>query len=531
MTANYGLDLSNNSSLSFLAGYSYQQLEEDQTFISSGTFISDQAGVNNFNFSNDFAQGLANVSSGGDRSELQSYFGRVNFDFDDTYFLSASVRQDGSTRFGANNKTGIFPAVSGGVNLAKFVTSPLVNTLKLRAGYGVTGNIPGGSRQSIQVFEPGNQFFFRGRYVPSYGITRNANPDLRFERKGELNVGLDLAFLDYKLTGSVDFFNRRTTDLLFPVPVSVGSENPATGGSYVAGVINANLEDVAFVNTGVELALGYEVASSERFSWSPRIVISTVRTVLDSVEVENPSFPFFTGGSRETYQASTSPGAPGQNNAPTQVIRAGQEIGQIYTYVFQGISETGDYIFEDIDSSGGITINSELSPDKRVVGNGLPDWTLGFQNEFRFGNFDAQLFFRGAFGHSLANMPRNFYENVAPTRGTDNVVVTENFDPLLNPSELRFNSLYVEKADFLTLDNASIGYTFDLPADSRLRRARVGLSGQRLFYITNYTGVDPEVRYADNVDPLNPNILAPGIDRRNNYFRTRSFNLQLSVTF
>ena len=531
LTGNYALELANNSSVSFLAGYSYQKFETDESFVGTGNFISDQAGVSNFRFSNDFATGNATVTSGGDRSELQSVFGRVNFDYDDTYFLSASVRQDGSTRFGANNKTGIFPAVSGGVNLAKFVASSAVNTLKLRAGYGVTGNTPSGSRQSIQVFEPGGSFFYQGRFVPSYGITRNANPDLRFEKKGELNVGLDLAFLDYKLTGSVDYFNRRTTDLIFNVPVSIGSANPATGGSYVANSIFANLEDVAFVNRGVEFSLGYQVASTENFTWNPRIVISTVKTILDSVDVENPSFPFFTGGARQQFQPSTSPGAPGQNNAPTQVLRAGQEIGQIYTYVYQGIADNGDYILEDLDGSGDVTINSEASPDKRVVGSGLPDWTLGFQNEFRFGNFDAQLFFRGAFGHSLSNMPRNFYENVAPTRGTDNVVVTKYFDPGLNPSTLRFNSLYVEKADFVTLDNASIGYTFDLPSDSKLRRARIGLSGQRLFYITNYTGVDPEVRYADNADPLNPNILAPGIDRRNNYFRTRSFNLALNVTF
>ena len=531
LTANYNWEFSNNSSLKFLAGYSYQDLETDRLFVRGDQSISDVFGVNGFGFYNGFANGNSAVSSGGDRSELESFFGRVSLDYDNIFFASASLRSDGSTRFGADEKRGLFPAVSAGVNLAGFLNQADINTVKLRAGYGVTGNIPGQSNLSTRLFSQAGSFFFNGEYVPAYSISRNDNPALRFERKGELNVGLDLAFFDYKLTAAIDYFNRRTTDLIFNVPVSIGASNPITGESYTASSIFANLDDVAFVNRGIEVAVGYDVANSDRFSYRPSLVFSTITTILDSVDVENPDFPFFTGGAREQYQASTSPGAPGQNNAPTQVIRAGQELGQIYTYVFQGIADNGDYEFQDLNGDGSITFSSEASPDKQVVGNGLPDWTLGFQNEFRFGNFDASAFFRGAFGHSLANMPRNFYENTSPTRGTDNVVVTDNFDPNLRPEVLRFNSLYVERADFIVLDNASIGYRVPLAANSKISALRIGLAGQRLFYITNYSGVDPEVRYADNVDPLNPNILAPGIDRRNNYFRTRSFNLQVNVTF
>ncbi len=533
LTGDYTLELDNDVEIDFLAGYSYQQFNRDNNYTETGDFITDIGGVNTNQFSRDITEGRSIISSGGDRAELESFFGRVGLDFANTYFLKASIRTDGSSRFGVDEKRGIFPAVSGGINLGSFVTNPAVNTLKLRVGYGVTGNLPASSLGSQTRYTVERAYPISGdasQFRPGARIVETANSGLRFEKKSELNVGFDLAFFDYRLTGSVDYFRRNTDDLLFRATVPVGGSSP-NGDIFFTDNVLANLDDVVFRNEGVELALGYEVLNTANFSYSPRIIVSTVKTTLDSVDADNPVYEFFPGQGSVQFQDATSPGAPGQNNAPTQIIRAGEEIGQIYTYVYSGVGDDGDYVFQDLNGDGTIDFSSGESPDKMVVGNGLPDWTLGFANEFRFGNWNANLFFRGAFGHSLANMPRNFYENTAPTRGTDNIVMTDLFNPELRPQELRFNSLYVEKADFVTLDNASIGYTFPMSAGSRLNSVRVALSGQRLFYITNYTGVDPEVRYADNRNPLEPNVLAPGIDRRNNYFRTRSFNLALNVGF
>lgn len=531
VTGNYVIDIGNNSEIELLGGYSYQQLERDRLFVEGGNAIGDFVQNNNFNFFSDFANGFGTVESNGDRSEIESYFGRVSLDIGNQYFVKASLRRDGSTRFGPEEVTGVFPAISGGVNVASFIEDVNVNTIKLRAGYGITGNIPAESNLSRSLVDQVDFFFLNGEFVPAYGITRNSNPDLRFERKGELNVGVDLAFFDYRLTGSFDYFNRVTDDLIFENIVSLPGVNPASGEQFVAESIFANLDDISFKNEGIEIALGYDVLNTESFAWTPRIVFSTVTTSIEIEDEGTDGFNFFPGGDGELYQFSTSPGAPGQNNAPTQVIRAGEELGLIYTYVYEGVDDEGNFIFEDLDGDGDVSIAAGASPDKAVVGNGLPDWTFGFQNEFRYGNWDASAFFRGAFGHSLANMPRNFYENLSPSRGTDNVVVTENFNPDLTFEQGQFNSYYVEKGDFVTLDNASVGYSFDLGSESAISNLRIALAGQRLFYITNYTGVDPEVRYSDNVDPLDPNILAPGIDRRNNYFRTRSFNLQASITF
>ena len=533
-TASYGFDATSDLPVEFLVGYSYQELENEFSTIQAGNSLTDAVGTDGFGFYQDFNLGRSVVFSGGDRQELESFFGRVKLDYDDFLYLQASIRNDGSTRFGRDEKRGWFPAVSGGVDVGRFVTSPDINTIKLRAGYGVTGNLPGQSLLSQFLFTQGGAYPIAGpgQYAPAAVPLRNANSGLRFERKGELNVGLDLAFLDYRLTAAFDYFRRNTTDLIDQINVPPGGQSP-NGDLFFNDLIFANLDDVALQNNGFEATVGYDVLQSETFSWTPRVVFSSVRTSLEATDSDDLVFRFFAEGQGERYLESTSPGAPGQNQAPTQVIRVGEELGQIYTYVPRGVTDDGLFIFEDLNGDGQVEILQQASPDKEVVGFGLPDFTLGLQNQFYFGDFDASIFFRGDFGHSLENMPRNFYENLAPTRGTDNVVVTDYFDP--NIEESRFNARYVEEADFVVLDNASIGYNIPISSDSRIKSVRVGLAGRNLFYITNYTGVSPEVRYVDTGQGANPtangNILAPGIDRRNNYIRTRSFNLQANITF
>ena len=543
-TATYELDLGGETNIDFLAGYSFQDLETDNLRIQTEGFSSDQIGLDNLALASGTPAGLAQIGSGGDRYEIESFFGRVQVDISDAYFLAASLRSDGSTRFGEGEKRNLFPAISAGVNLKEFVPSTAVNLLKLRAGYGVTGNLPFASRLALQTFSnsgdaPGYPLNGPGGIVPGIAFNGAANPGIRFERKGEFNAGLDFALDDYRLRGTFDFFNRLTEDLLFDLEVTTGSST-ADGTVLTDNIVTANIEDANLRNRGVEFTLAYDVLREGQLTWTPRIVVSHVRTEIVASDNEDAFFQFFPGGgggedgteAPARFDFSTSPGAPGQNGLPTQIIRLDEELGQFYTYVATGIDAGGNYIFEDLNGDGEITNDPRISPDKRVVGQALPDVTIGFQNEFTFGNFDASAFFRGAFGHSLANLPRNFYENVAGSQY--NVVETGNFNPALAQST--FNSTIVERADFITLDNASIGYTIPI-ADDRIQNLRIGLAGRNLFYITRYSGVSPEVIDADRgtalnfIDPGRGNILAPGLDRRNNYFRTRSFNLSASVTF
>ena len=534
-TATYDFELNPTTGIEVLAGYSFQDLETDDRFIQAQGFVNDLVGPDNFGLASSTVEGLSQIGTGGDRAEIESYFGRVQLDFNNTYFLAASLRQDGSTRFGADEKTGLFPAVSAGVNLGSFVNSSTVDLLKLRAGYGVTGAIPEQSQQSISTFNTSGDAPGWPGLGPGTQANNSANPALRFERKGEFNAGLDFAFADYRWRGTIDYFTRVTEGLLFNVTVAQPGTN--AGSVLVTDDLLGNLDDTNLRNRGVEFTLAYDAVQGEAFSYTPRIVISHVRTELIESDDDQPVLQFFPGGgdgdeAPARFEESTSPGSPGQNNAPTQIIRQGERLGQIYTYVFEGINEDGSIRFADLNNDGMISTEFGLSPDKQVVGQGLPDLTVGFANEFTFGNFDANVFFRGAFGHSLANMPRNFYENTGGSQY--NVVNTDEL--LVEQKQASFNSRYVEKADFVVLDNASIGYNFKV-ADERISNIYLGLAGRNLFYITGYSGVSPEVRDADfggrdfvNVSRRG-NILAPGIDRRNNYFRTRSFNLSASVTF
>ncbi|MDX1905391.1 MAG: SusC/RagA family TonB-linked outer membrane protein [Bacteroidia bacterium] len=517
-----------NINVDVLAGYSYQEYLFEGFGAEGGDFLSDALTYNNLGAARDFSEGLGNVFSYKNGYALESVFGRVRFNIDDTYFIMASLRNDGSTRFGANNKRATFPGVSVGINVANLVDIAALDQLKVRAGYGQTGNLPRDSYQSLQLFQRVSNFFYNGEFVPAYGPAFNPNPDLRWEIKDEINAGVDFSFFGNKLSGSIDYYTRTTTDLIFNVTVPVPPNQ--------ANRTIANLEDVALRNSGVEIAIGTSIKSGD-FSYDPRLLFSTFNTIIDTLSVENPTFQFFKSGGQQ-FDESTSPGAPGLNNLPTVVVEAGGPLGQIWGYEHSGFAN-GDHTFVDQDPDG----DGPLEPDgvidakdQKVIGNGLPDFSLGFNNTFKYKSLDLSFFLRGDFGHDLVNMYRVFYESLGSRPG-DNNVNTEYFTEEYTAPPSKFSSYYVEDASFVTLDNATLGYNLKLGAE-QAANARIFVSGQNLFVITNYTGPDPSVRFADPgetdngaLPPLGNNVLAPGLDRRSTYFRARSFTVGLSLDF
>ncbi len=522
--------------LTALAGYSYNEVENGNLFFSTGDFISDDVSFNAIGFSQDIPNARATFNSGRDRSKIIGFFGRVNLNYDDTYFLMASVRQEGSTRFGEDNKWGLFPAVSAGVTLSNLLSVSGVDNLKLRVGYGETGALPPFVGLSQLRFSQSGSFFFNGGFVPAFAPNQNANPELKWETKGEFNAGLDFALLDYRLTGSIDYYTRRTRDLIFNVNVP----QPPNQAQFTW----ANVEDVELLNSGVELSIGYLMDKGEKFSWEPRLVFSTFDTKLELQNVgDDAKFKFFTSGG-EFFDFATSPGAPGLNNNPTVVVRANEQLGQLYGPVFDRIGENGQFIFRDLNGDGTTDANGDGitdEEDKTTIGNGLPNFSLGFNSTFKFGNIDFNFFLRGDFGHDLANMYRVFYEPLGTgSREIENIVNTKYFDENLKDAP-EFSSYYVENASYIALDNATLGYTFNLGEKTKFSKIRVYLTGQNLFYITDYTGVDPSPRFADpgSLDnggfpgdrQFNPSVLAPGLDRRNNYFRTRTITFGLNLGF
>jgi iron complex outermembrane receptor protein len=499
------------TNLQVLGGYSFQDFFNDGFGAQAGNFLTDAFTYNNLGAALDFANGLGSVYSYANSNKLVAFFGRANVNVGGNYFLSASVRYEGSSRFGANNKFGVFPAVSAGVTLSNLIDIPSVNSLKLRGSYGVTGNQPASSYNSLQQFGPAGSFFYNGAYGPSYGPATNANPDLKWETKAEIDFGADFALFNNRLTGTFDWYTRTTKDVILPVNVPVPPN--------LVGQTLINIGELK--NNGIELALNYAAVKTADFSWTVGGNVGTYSSKV--VSLTSGSLSFGEGG--VLYRAGM--GSPGQNAFNLVRVKQGDPLGQLWGSVYDGVSDKGEYIFKDINGDGKRDATSD--EDRAVIGNGLPKATVGFTNTFTYKQFDLSVFFNGSFGHDLLNSYRGFYENnESTTVNSYNIVKTKYYDPKVTKAQV--NSIHVERASYIRLNNASLGYNFKMKAGSPIRNFRIFASGQNLFTITDYTGVDPTERFTDGTG-VNADGLSPGIERRNTYFTTRTVTLGLNLGF
>ncbi len=515
-TINYTKNLG-NTNLAVLGGYSYQDFFNEGFGMEGGNFLTDAFTYNNLGAALDFANGLGSVFSYANSNKLVAFFGRANVNISETYFASVSARYEGSSRFGENNKWGLFPAVSGGVTLSNLVDIPSVNSLKLRASWGVTGNQPNSSYESLQRFGRQGNFFYEGAYVPSYGPVSNANPDLKWETKDEIDIGADFALLNNKLTGTIDWYTRLTKDMILPVNVPVPPN--------LFGTTLVNIGELK--NSGFELALNYNAQTGKDFNWTVGGNFSTYSTEVVSLTSGELSF----GNGGVLYRANM--GAPGQNDYLLVRVKEGQPFGELWGPIQEGVNPDGTPKFASLD---GDAAYCNCDADKTVIGNGLPDFTAGLNFTLSYKRFDLSAFFRGAFGHDLVNSYRGFYENrESTTLGNYNVVNTKYYDPTITKAAV--NNTHVEDASFVKLDNMQIGYNVPVKPGGAVSNFRVYFAGQNLFVITNYTGVDPEVRYQDRIDGDNGgqpgaiDPLAPGIERRSTYFTTRTLTFGINLSF
>ncbi len=491
-----------NFMLDAIGGYSNQAFSGESFNASGGDFITDELLYNNLGLSQDFKRGIGNVGSYKDASKLIGGFVRASLNYKDTYFLNASYRREGSTKFGRNNQWGNFPGVGAGVDLAQLLDHPVISQLKVRASYGITGALPSGNYLSLLRFGTGNNFYYNGAFIPAFQPSSNPNPDLKWEKKEELDFGVDFALFDSRLTGTIDYYDRRTIDGIFNLPVSVPPN------LYQDKWLNVG----EIKNSGVEVTFNYQIDIGRNSTYTPTFTFSTYRTKLITLSGKGASF------GDNGVQKLAIMGAPGQN-IPLIKVEEGAKLGQFIGWEFDGVNEDGTWRFKDQNDDGVINTNDEV-----IIGNGLPDYEIGFNNAFRFGRFDVNAFFRGSFGHDLINSFRAFYE-AKSVSASYNVIKTKYFMPELTDRAI-YSDYHVEDASFFRLQNVDIGYHFNIPNQKLLKAIRLYANGQNLFTITNYTGVDPEVRYADG-----GNVLAPGIDRRNTWFTSRTFTLGLNAKF
>lgn len=516
-TVRYLGDVTPALSLNVLGGYSYQDFMFEGFFAEGGDFLTDQFTFNNLEAAQDFDNGLGSITSYRNSNKLIAFFGRVNLNINSTFFIMASARYEGSSRFGVDNKWGLFPAFGLGADVAQFINADFLDNLKLRINWGRTGNQPTQNYLSLLRFRPQGYFLNNGEYLPSYDIASNPNTDLGWERKDEFDAGFDFSILSSKFSGSIDFYTRTTTDLLFEYAVPVPP----------------NLYNRAWMNlgelkaTGLELTLNWNVLNKGDLAYTMNF--TPAWNISNDLVSLSGSF----NGAELNYgiQDIDDMGSPGQNQVPLIRVEEGQPVGQLLAHTFKEVDASGNLIMVDTNEDG--TVNAA---DRTVVGNGLPKFLVGWGHNLAYKNWDLNIFFRGVFGHDLINSFRGFYEvprlitsyNL-PTTATD---MRNTNGTLMNNTSNILSDYHVEDADFVSLDNLALGYNFNFTPGSAFTRVRLYLAGNNLLYITGYSGVDPNPRYVDNAEGgFENNPLTPGIDRRNTWFRTRSFTLGANFIF
>jgi TonB-linked SusC/RagA family outer membrane protein len=516
-TLRYEKDLSSKLNMTLLGGVAFQSTTNQGFNARVRQYLFD-LGWNNLGAGAIRVGNNTDVSSFANEDQLNSAFGRANFNYNNIFFLSASVRAETYSGFGENNQTGVFPAASFGADFTQLFDMGIFNAFKPRVSYGVTGNLPPSPTLAIGAYGNGNRVDLDGDPLSTndifVGLNQFSNPnkDLKWETKKEFNVGIDFGVWNNKVTGSVDYYTRNISDLLFNVPVATGAPNPFDPGRFnTAASTWINLAELRAA--GFEFAMGVNDIALGSVKWTPNLNFTIYdKTTIESLSAGELGF--------EELRVAT-PGSPGQNNNFIIYNRVGQTLGDFYGPKLNGITEDGKYTLSTTDPN-----------QFEKLGNGLPKGEFGFANSFALNQWTLNVFFRGAWGHDLYNSYRGFYENADAASNTWNSVLTDKTPtaPLVT-STPTFNSSVVEDASFIRLDNMELGYNFKTNSPN-LSSLRLYFAAQNLFTLTNYTGVDPEVRINDseNGDAFS-SALSPGIERRNTYFQTRSFTLGVTVNF
>lgn len=477
-------------SLQAVAGYTFQEIGSWSSYMSNYGFDTDFFKTNNIGAGSALKASQADMSSSRSGSRYIAFFGRVMYNYADKYLASVSLREDGSSRFGVNNKWALFPAISLGWRITQedFMKNlTWIDELKFRAGYGATGNQDFSNYLSISRVEPVGRFYYDGVWANAYAPSSNANPDLRWERKSEWNIGLDFTLFKGRLSGTIDYYNRKTTDLIYRYKVPVP---PYDYDEYYTNVGSIS-------NSGIELTLNGAPVKTENLTWNTTLTFAKNTNKLLKFTNEE-----FQGEEYRTAWLNTPLGAYSQR------LIEGESIGAFYGPHSLGIKSSGNQDLEQLSENNWI-----------YLGSAYPDFTLGWSNSVKYGPFTLSATLRGSFGGKVFNQMRGVYENIT-NLGLQNVLASWLDDPSYT-GKVVYSDRYLEDATYVKLDNVTFSY--DLPyKNDYVKGIRVYATGQNLLCITRYTGVDPEVRLTG---------LAPGIEGTSYYPRTRMFTLGVNVKF
>jgi len=438
-------------------------------------------------------------------SRLISFFGRTMYNWDSRYFLTATVRRDGSSRFGPANRWGIFPSASAMWNITgeNFMDNlDFVNNLRVRVGYGITGNQEFGNYNHLAFYSIGGtsiNFDTREESI-LFQFSHNTNEHLKWEENAELNVGLDFGFFHDRISGSVDFFDRRTYDLLgsYSVPVPPN----AVGRTW------ANVGE--FSVRGLAVFLQAFVVDTDILDWRTMVTFSRYRQ--NVVNLSSEEFPW----TRLQVGYLSGPGLVGDLNW-TQIVDPGLPLGTWYMPEYAGLSNDGVFLFHT--AAGGVSRELHLA-ERRNLGSAQPDFELGWTNFFNlFGDFDASIALRAIYGHQVFNTTRMILGNPITAFPNTNALRSAVDEYNRGVRDIpKVSSYFLEDGSFLRVDNISLGY--NLMNVAGFSRVRLFLAANNVFTLTNYTGLDPEISFSG---------LSFGLDQFDVYPRTRTFTVGINA--
>jgi iron complex outermembrane receptor protein len=503
---NFHPTMNGNHEFDALGGYEYNDYTLSEFVAEAQGFLTDALGFNGLSTGSK----LITPSSFREDSRLVGFFMKGNYSFKDKYFLTASWRRDGSSRFGEGNKWAVFPAVSGSWRLSQesFMPKGPFSELRLRAGWGRLGNpgVPPYASLIKLSADANSRYVFGDAPVVGFVPISNPNPNLKWETTDQTNVALDYGFSNNRFTGSLEYYIKNTHDLLISIPVPL----PA--------VVGDRLENVGKMrNKGVEFSMDAQVLTRPTSNWNAGLVFSADRNEV----VDLGTRPFIITGIMS---------GQGQSGAPSQRIIPGQSLGTFYGPQYVGVNATGQQLFNHyvVDASGNKTLSGTTTApggdDFVILGDALPSWALGFRTGGNYNKFDFSLLVNSQHGMKVLNETALVYATKSNAKNNKNFLATALNDGV-GPSEPSiFSDRFIEDGSFVRLQNVTVGYTFDLPKfTGTARGSRVYLSGDNLLLGTDYTGYDPEVY-------TNAGIASRGIDYLH-YPRPRTITGGIRVAF
>lgn len=519
-----------------LVGYSYLYNKYDGFSASNGNFPSVAYLYNNLGLGTLLTEEDRHAGMGSDAYDdtLVGFFARVSYGYANRYNALLSIRHEGSSKFGANNRWATFPSVSLGWTISNepFMekTRSWLNNLKLRIGYGVTGITPTSSYRAQYLYDIapyGDIQDQSGNWIQTLEVIQNPNKDLKWETTREWNFGLDWSVLDERLSGSIDVYHRKTSDLMYSYSV------PVPPNLYNTTL--ANVGDMR--NVGVEVMVTGVPVRTKDFEWSTTLTLSHNKNKL--LKLSNALF--------ETDDFHELGGLGEPISVPTHYMEVGHSLGEFWGLKYVGVSENGTPIVQVSDGNGGWTnalfdTSLNVMENRQRLGSGMPKVYMGWGHTFQYKGIDLSLQFTGQFGYKILNAWRCYYENnsiaynrlktaydLRPAINLDGTPVldadgNQKMVRLSNTAAQYFSSDHLENGDFLKLSNITLGYTLPLKGKIKdyINNLRIYASASNVFCITGYSGLDPEV---DNA------FQTPGIDYQDKYPTTRSYTVGLTLNF